>query len=231
MLDWIWKNSKQSGHGLNLMLAIGDFADEEGRAYPSVNTLATKARVSERTVQRLLKAIEADGELRVYRGAGPRRCHVYRVLLDGRGDKLSGVTACRGDKARGGGDKPCKGGVTRVSPDPSEEIRHLDPSEEKIPIPSGSGDGKRRSAKRTSTRKQESKDPVNTAARELAIHLFDESARVFGSKPTGGVPAAIGVARSLLKRLGGEPNEVLVEAKLVCTYWLGERNSDGIGVT
>lgn len=77
---YVWENSKQKGTGLLLMLAIADFAhDDGGGSYPSIATLARKARTTERNVKILLGKLEKSGELEVRRNAGPRRTNIYRV--------------------------------------------------------------------------------------------------------------------------------------------------------
>ena len=77
----VWKDSKQKGSGLLLMLAIADYADAEGFAYPGVATLAKKIRMSKRTVQYLLRRVRESGELTVKKGAGPRGCNLFRVQM------------------------------------------------------------------------------------------------------------------------------------------------------
>jgi hypothetical protein len=62
----IWTQSKQKGSCLLLLLALGDFADENGWAYPSVATLAERLRMTDRNVRKLIDQVEAGGELVVY---------------------------------------------------------------------------------------------------------------------------------------------------------------------
>ena len=87
----VWKHSKTSGSDLLLMLAIADHADDHGRAYPSVPTLAVKTRLSARSVQRAIHALEKTGELAVRRNDGPHGCHVFHLLI-AEGDNVSWVT-------------------------------------------------------------------------------------------------------------------------------------------
>ena len=55
----VWAESKHSGTDLLMMLAIADFADDDGNAYPSVGTLAKKCRTTPRHVNRILAALRA----------------------------------------------------------------------------------------------------------------------------------------------------------------------------
>jgi hypothetical protein len=45
----VWRFSKSDGSTLLTALAIADFCDDDGRAYPAVGTLAKKARISKRS--------------------------------------------------------------------------------------------------------------------------------------------------------------------------------------
>lgn len=78
----VWERSQHSGTHLLMLLAIGDFADDEGRAYPSVPTLARKCRMKERNARYILAELVDSGELSIQRGKGPRGSNVYRIKLD-----------------------------------------------------------------------------------------------------------------------------------------------------
>lgn len=101
MSSYVWEHSEQKGTGLLLMLAIADHAhDDGGGAYPSVATLARKARTTPRHIKRLLPQLEAAEELTIQRGKGPHGTNIYQVTIcppkvhdgsnDGSGD--AGVT-------------------------------------------------------------------------------------------------------------------------------------------
>lgn len=77
----VWEKSKQKGAGLLVMLAIADFANDDGFAWPSVPTLARKSRVTVRGAQKIVSNCIAAGELEVERGAGPRGTNLYHILL------------------------------------------------------------------------------------------------------------------------------------------------------
>lgn len=84
----IWDSSQHSGTELLLLLAIADFADDQGRAYPSVGTLAKKCRMTDRNANALLAKLSASGELEIQRNAGPRGTNRYRIVLaDAKGVK------------------------------------------------------------------------------------------------------------------------------------------------
>lgn len=102
----VWKRSKQKGNALLVLLALADYANDKKQelAWPSVSTLASKVRLSERQVQRILPALAESGELAIQKGQGPHGTNLYRVTIDARR-----------------GDIHCKKGVTRMSPNPSSE--------------------------------------------------------------------------------------------------------------
>jgi len=79
----VWAESRQSGSALMMLLAIGDFANDEGWAFPSVATLARKCRMTERNVNLVLARLAASGELEVHRNAGPRGSNRYRLVPQG----------------------------------------------------------------------------------------------------------------------------------------------------
>ena len=81
----VWEGSTHSGSELLMLLAIADFADDEGRAYPSISTLATKCRTKPRYAIVLLEALGRSGELEIQKHKGPMgrggRTNLYRVVL------------------------------------------------------------------------------------------------------------------------------------------------------
>jgi hypothetical protein len=116
VLNLVWGKSSQRGAGLLVLLAIADYANQEGLAWPSVPTLSSKARLTIRHTQRVLRKLVKMGELEIQKGQGPHGTNYYRVTLGPVAEK-SGLTfaTLMGDIR----------GLTRValvSPNPSEEI-------------------------------------------------------------------------------------------------------------
>lgn len=85
----VWKHSRHDGTHLLLMLAIADNASEDAfTAYPKVETLAQKVRLSVRRTQELLQELATDtddhpAELKLDINGGPKRCNLYTILLPG----------------------------------------------------------------------------------------------------------------------------------------------------
>lgn len=68
------------------MLAIAHHVNKRGVAYPGVKRLARFIRRGERTVQRLVRELEAKGYLQVGYGLGPKGTNVYRICTPVQGD-------------------------------------------------------------------------------------------------------------------------------------------------
>lgn len=100
---WVIAHSQQKGASLLVLLMIANHAHADGTgAYPSVATLATECRMSERQVRRIIEALETAGELAVDRDAGPRGVNVYSLPLmaDPLPDKMSSQRTATGQDVR-----------------------------------------------------------------------------------------------------------------------------------
>jgi hypothetical protein len=123
----VWELSQHSGTDLLMLLAIADFADDQGNAYPSVTTLAEKCRMKQRNAQVILGALRASGELDVRPNEGPRGTNLYRVTLASQGMQSAAPlqrSAPLHSNAQGGA-KECAEGVQHSAPEPS--LNHQEP--------------------------------------------------------------------------------------------------------
>lgn len=78
----VWETSKQKGSALLLLLAIADYAKDDGKdAWPSLQTLAKKTRMGRRNVIKLVQKLEEAGELKVRREKGPNGVNFYDVIF------------------------------------------------------------------------------------------------------------------------------------------------------
>ena len=111
----VWSSSQAKGSALLVLLAIADHCHDDGDgAYPSINTLAKKTRLTRRNVQLLLRKLEVLGELEVNRSAGPRGVNVFRVVMS------DGVQTLHPEILQGD-EKQSTLGVKGVSPKPLKE--------------------------------------------------------------------------------------------------------------
>lgn len=77
----VWDYSEQKGSRLLLLLAIADYAHDDGAgANPSTRTLARKTRMTQQNVMLLIDRCEASGELHVVRGRN-RNSNQYTIVL------------------------------------------------------------------------------------------------------------------------------------------------------
>lgn len=64
-----------------IMIAIADYTgDDTGTAWAFIDTLAERAECSRRSVQEHLELLEQQGELEIYRNAGPKGSHRFKIL-------------------------------------------------------------------------------------------------------------------------------------------------------
>ncbi len=80
-LDRVWKYSRQRGSKFLLLLAIADYTNQKGNAFPAVKTLAKKMRLSDRQVSRLISSLADTKELKVLKKRGPHGTNIYRINL------------------------------------------------------------------------------------------------------------------------------------------------------
>jgi Helix-turn-helix domain len=104
IMSEVWRTDLPTSEKM-VLLVIADHASDEGdNAWPSQKTIADRASLSIRTVQRVVHALIAGGYLHMEKGAGgsancreDRRPHRYTIHLGKiRADKVSG-RAVRGD--------------------------------------------------------------------------------------------------------------------------------------
>ena len=90
-MNWAWGLCLKPNIKFVLM-ALADACDDDGYCWPSVPTLARKTGLDDRSVQRILMKLKADGLLRVeprYRKDGSPTSNGYRLRINPPGDKLS----------------------------------------------------------------------------------------------------------------------------------------------
>ena len=75
----VWEKSKHAGSELLMLLALADFSDDEGRAYPAVPTLAKKCRMTPRNANLILAALRRTGELIIRKNEGPKGTNLYQI--------------------------------------------------------------------------------------------------------------------------------------------------------
>ena len=75
----VWEDSNATGTARLVLLALANYANEDGTAWPALSTLARDTRLSVRQVRYLLRHLDDAGELQTAIGSGPRGTNVYRL--------------------------------------------------------------------------------------------------------------------------------------------------------
>jgi hypothetical protein len=142
-----WYDPELKATKMVIMLALADHSNSDGISYPGVTSLAKKARISERQLQKILRQLEASGDLRVEYNEGKKtssgttNCYYlvkYRVKLGlERGvthdtpSKKQGVNSTTPLKSQGVSPTTPQG-VSPTTPKPSLQPSVTDqPSEKK----------------------------------------------------------------------------------------------------
>lgn len=77
----VWERSRHTGADLLTLLAIADFCDDAGVAWPSMSKLARKTRLDERSVYRIIRRLLASGELVRTKAGGGSKTAQYRIEI------------------------------------------------------------------------------------------------------------------------------------------------------
>lgn len=110
VISRVWECSSHGGNELLVLLALADWADDDGRhIYPSVPRIAAKCKLTERGVRYILRKLEASGELitsmQSHRNKNRQMTNEYRIVLN----QLRGANCAGGNKLPGANERP-KGG-------------------------------------------------------------------------------------------------------------------------
>ena len=82
IMSLIWERAPLQGGTILTLLALADWANDEGVCWPSIPKLALKARQSERNVRYILRELQADGFVTVVEGRGLHHTNHYHLNLD-----------------------------------------------------------------------------------------------------------------------------------------------------
>src|SRR6516225_1438614 len=77
----VWDDFRTQAHSeLLVLLALADWANDDGYCWPTITALAAKARLSERAVQQILGRLTTTGRIRRIQGGGRGRANRYQVV-------------------------------------------------------------------------------------------------------------------------------------------------------
>lgn len=80
-MTWVWKNGPKTGTHRFVLLALADFCDENGCAWPSMKRIAERACMTERGAQKIIRQLEASGWLMTVVGGGRGGVNQYRIPM------------------------------------------------------------------------------------------------------------------------------------------------------
>ena len=126
--SWVWQHSTVAHRGdLLVLLVLADHAQDDGNgAYPSVATIARKARLSRRGAFLALERLKAEGAIAPHGPRGPRGTVSYRVLMPEGVQSLHGAASAPVQSVTPRGEVTAPEGVHSPAPEPSSN--HPEPS-------------------------------------------------------------------------------------------------------
>jgi hypothetical protein len=134
-MSLVWERAPYTAGSLIVLLALADWANDEGVAWPSMDRLAQKARIDRRSAQRIVRQLAKDGVLEIEEGGGRSKQHRYvlkmetaalsRPLFEVKNGDILNIETAAFDPERATSD-PQRATfdaetVTPTSPDPLEE--------------------------------------------------------------------------------------------------------------
>lgn len=137
MMQHVWENGPDDKAELVVLLALADFANDDGECWPAMDTIGQKARMSERNARRVLRKLEADGYVETVEGRGRNRGNKYVIKSDkmsaDKPDNMSDIDAKTGQNEHENRTKRVGKPDIAVSAEPSLTI--IEPREEPPCIP------------------------------------------------------------------------------------------------
>ena len=79
IMSMVWEVGPQKQADRFVLLAIADYANDDGEAWPSISGICRKTCMSERGVQTIIRRLEAEGWLSVETGKGRKNCNIYTI--------------------------------------------------------------------------------------------------------------------------------------------------------
>ena len=78
----LWETGPEKQSHLLILLALADFANDAGECWPSMATVARKARMTERGARKIVRQLETKGWLTIHTGGGRHGCNKYHLNLE-----------------------------------------------------------------------------------------------------------------------------------------------------
>jgi hypothetical protein len=79
IMSRVWESGPEKQADRFVLLAIADYANDEGECWPSIAGICRKTCMSERGVQTIIRRLQAEGWLDIETGKGRKNCNLYTV--------------------------------------------------------------------------------------------------------------------------------------------------------
>ena len=79
IMSKIWEDGPKSQSERFVLLALADYANDDGECWPSIAGISRKTCLTERGVRQIIRRLQQDGWLDVDEGGGRKNCNLYRV--------------------------------------------------------------------------------------------------------------------------------------------------------
>lgn len=79
LISAVWSDAPYEGGVLLVLLALADYCNDNGECWPRVDSIAKKARLTERQVYSILRQLKTDGVLTVQSGGGRGISSRYKI--------------------------------------------------------------------------------------------------------------------------------------------------------
>lgn len=184
IMSLIWERAPYTSGSLLVLLALADWSNDDGVSWPSMERLATKARIDKRSAQRIVRQLAKDGTIKIDEGGGRGKQHRYLIQLETVTNcrplaeaetvtPVSPITELKGDilntervtfqAQRVTSDTQT---VTPTSPDPLEEPLEDPPVDTLTPLPPFCGAEFLEALADFEAQRVESKKPLTAAGRK-----------------------------------------------------------------
>lgn len=130
-MSQVWDSGPTDRGELLVLLALADFANDDGECWPSLKTVGERARMTERGVRKILRRLEDTGWLKTVTGGGRGGANRYVVCTRNPEPETRNAvppepeTRNRSAKTRNGSAETRNGGSAKPSrtiKEPSEDI-------------------------------------------------------------------------------------------------------------
>lgn len=75
----VWQNGPKDQSERFVLLALADYANDDGECWPSIAGICQKTCMTDRGVQKIIRRLEDGGWLSIEVGVGRKNCNVYTI--------------------------------------------------------------------------------------------------------------------------------------------------------